>query len=119
MSAKNQAFYVRLGYALAGLKHALRRESSFRIHMLSALALLGALLLLRPSPIWWAVAVLTVGSVLAAELFNTALEELTDHLHPEQHARIKIVKDVAAAAVLVASLGALCVAAAFIYERFG
>ena len=59
------------------------------------------------------------GSVLAAELFNTALEELTDHLHPGRHARIKIVKDVAAAAVLVASLGALCVAAAFLYDKFG
>ena len=48
--------------------------------------------------------------VLAAELFNTALEQLCDHLHPEKHANIKVVKDVAAGAVLILSIGALWVA---------
>jgi diacylglycerol kinase (ATP) len=48
--------------------------------------------------------------VIAAELINTALEHLADHLHPEQHPRIKIVKDCAAAAVLILSIGALWVA---------
>ena len=51
-----------------------------------------------------------VSLVIAAELTNTALEHLTDHLHPEQHPRIKIVKDCAAAAVLIISVGALWVA---------
>ena len=51
-----------------------------------------------------------VSLVIAAELINTALEQLADHLHPEQHPRIKIVKDCAAAAVLILSAGALWVA---------
>ena len=51
-----------------------------------------------------------VSLVIAAELINTALEHLADHLHPEQHPRIKIVKDCAAAAVLILSAGALWVA---------
>jgi diacylglycerol kinase (ATP) len=59
---------------------------------------------------------LTVVLVLAVELVNTAIEGLADHLHPEQHPSIKVVKDCAAAAVLVAALGALGVAAAFVYE---
>ena len=39
-----------------------------------------------------------------------------DHLHPEQHPKIKAVKDCAAGAVLVASVAALGVAAAFVYD---
>ena len=59
------------------------------------------LLIVKIEPIWWALVLLTSGGVLAAELFNTALEHLADHLHPETHPRIQIVKDCAAAAVLV------------------
>ena len=80
--------------------------------------MLVGLVMVRPSPAWCAVMILTVAMVLAAELFNTALEHLADHLHPEQHPRIKIVKDCAAGAVLVISLGALCVAGAFVWEYF-
>jgi diacylglycerol kinase (ATP) len=59
---------------------------------------------------------LTIGFVLAGEIFNTAIEVLADHLHPEQHPAIRAVKDCAAGAVLVASIAALAVAAAFVYD---
>jgi diacylglycerol kinase (ATP) len=73
---------------------------------------------LRPAPLWWAIVALTVALVLAAELINTAIECLADHLHPDEHPRIKVVKDCAAAAVLVVSVGAVAVAAAFVYALF-
>jgi len=111
---KNQPFHSRLRFALAGITSTLRSESSFKLHVLAAAAVLGALVWLRPAPVWWALAALTVSFVLAAELVNTAIEHLADHLHPELHPKIKLVKDCAAAAVLVASLGALAVAAAFV-----
>jgi undecaprenol kinase len=112
---KNQPFPVRLGFALAGLVAALRTENSFRFQLLAAVAVLAALVWVKPPPVWWAVAILTVVAVLAAELVNTAVEHLADHLHPDRHPRIKTVKDCAAAAVLVASVGALAVAAVFVY----
>jgi len=68
-------------------------------------------------PLWWAMIVVTLMVVLAAELINTAVEHLADHLHPDQHPRIKIVKDCAAAAVLIASIGAIGVAAAFVCDQ--
>jgi diacylglycerol kinase len=46
------------------------------------------------------------------------MERLADHLHPEAHPGIRQVKDCAAAAVLVASVGALAVAAALAFEIF-
>jgi len=71
---------------------------------------------LRPAPLWWAIMAVTVMLVLAAELFNTALEILVDHLHPDQHPRIKLVKDCAAGAVLVISIAAVGVAVALLCD---
>jgi len=106
---KNQSFVRRLRFALAGLAHAVRVERSLRTQAgVFALVVL-ALVVLRPGPLWWAAVMLASAGVLAAELFNTALEALADHLHPEHHPHIRIVKDCAAAAVLVATLGAVAV----------
>ena len=113
---KNKAFHHRLGFAMSGFVHAVRSESSFRFHVLAAGMVLALLIALRPAPMWWAVLTITIVTVLAAELFNTALEHLADHVRPELHPQIKLVKDCAAAAVLVASIGAIAVAAAFFYE---
>lgn len=114
---KNKAFHHRLGYAIAGIGAAFG-ENSFRLQCAAAGGVLIALIVLRPAPIWWAVAALTVATVLAAEQFNTALEHLADRLHPEVHPEIRIAKDCAAGAVLIASLGALAAAAAFLFERW-
>ncbi len=115
---KNQPFHRRLGFAVAGVIAALRSENSFRVHLLAAVAVLGVLVWRRPIALWWATIIVTLMVVLAAELINTAVEQLADHLHPDQHPRIKIVKDCAAAAVLIASLGAVGVAAAFVCDQW-
>jgi diacylglycerol kinase (ATP) len=111
---KNQPFVRRLQFALQGLAAAWRSERNFRIQ-LGALVCVGVVLLaLGIEPWWWALVLLTSASVLAAELFNTALEHLADHLHPDTHAQIQIVKDCAAAAVLVAACAAVAVAVALV-----
>jgi diacylglycerol kinase (ATP) len=53
--------------------------------------------------------------VLSLELVNAAIEYLLDHLHPGYSAEIGAAKDAAAGAVLIASLAALCVAAALLW----
>lgn len=106
---KGEGFVRRLGFALQGLRHTVVTERSFRVHLVAAAGVLAVLLITRPAPVWWAVLGLAVGFVLMAELFNTALETLADHLHPERHPVVGAAKDIAAAAVLVAS-GAAAVA---------
>jgi diacylglycerol kinase (ATP) len=101
-----------LRFALAGLAHAVRAESSVKIQLGTLTLVVLALLLLRPSPIWWALVLLASSGVVCAELLNTAVEHLADHLHPEVHPSIRIVKDCAAAAVFVAVLGAIAVGVA-------
>jgi diacylglycerol kinase (ATP) len=110
--AKNQPFQVRLRFALAGLGHAVRAEHSVRIQIGVLILVLVAMWILRPGPFWWALVLLASAGVLAAELLNTAIEHLADHLHPDIHPNIRTVKDCAAAAVLVAVLGAAAVGVA-------
>jgi diacylglycerol kinase (ATP) len=116
---KNRSFAARVGFALGGIVHALRAEHSFRTQAVAAVAVVVAMLWLRPAAIWWAVIGLTCAAVLAVELLNTAIEHLADHLHPDLHPSIKIVKDLGAAAVLILSIGALVVAAALLVELRG
>ena len=111
---KNQSFPRRLGFALGGLAHGLRAENSLKIQAAAFVVTVIAMLILRPGPLWWGLVMLAGAAVLAAELLNTAIEHLADHLHPQSHPQIQIVKDCAAAAVLVAVLGALAVALALV-----
>ena len=62
---------------------------------------------------------LASAGVIAAELFNTAIEGLADELHAQAHPAIRIAKDCAAAGVLVAALGALAVALALTLHLLG
>lgn len=116
---KNQPFARRLTHALAGLRHALRTENSLRLQGLALLGIGIVLAVTRPGALWTALVLLAAAGVLATELVNTALEALADHLHPEQHPQIGFVKDCAAAAVLVASGGALAVGLALAVHLWG
>ena len=61
---------------------------------------------------------LSIALVLALELLNTALECVIDHLHPETAPEIKLAKDIAAGAVLLASIGAVAVGMLMILAIF-
>ena len=113
---KNQSLAARLRFALAGLAHAVRAERSLRTQLLALAAALALLAYWRPAPVWWALVLLISSAVIAAELFNTAIERLADHLHPATDPQVRIVKDCAAAAVLVLVIGALCVAVALLWN---
>jgi undecaprenol kinase len=111
---KNQSFLRRLRFALLGLRAAWRTEPNFRIQLGVLFCVVVVLSALGLEPLWWALVLLTSGSVLAAELFNTALEHLADHLHPDTHPQIQVVKDCAAGAVLLSSCAALAVGIAVV-----
>ncbi len=105
-------------YAFAGLRAAWRTQRNVRIHAVLAAVALGAAAYFRVPPWAWAVVVLAIALVVAVELANTALEALVDLVSPHDHPLAQRAKDVAAAAVLVACLGALaagaCVVAALV-----
>jgi diacylglycerol kinase (ATP) len=51
--------------------------------------------------------VLAIGIVMSIEGLNTAIEEIADFIHPEQHNKIGFIKDIAAGAVFIASVSAI------------
>lgn len=57
----------------------------------------------------WMAIVICIAGVFAAEVFNSAIEELCDTLHPEKHPGIGLVKDMSAGAVLIMAIGAAVV----------
>ncbi len=97
------------GHAFAGLGHGLRTQANLRIQIVSSVGVIIAGLVLRISPIEWAILVVTMMSVLSAELFNTALEAVVDRVGNEPHPLSKIAKDTAAGAVLIGAIGSVIV----------
>ena len=96
-------------YARAGAEHVLATQRNIWIHLgVGGLVLLAAVALKLPA-LEMAVIILTVTVVITAETFNTALEALVDLVKPEDHPLAALVKNVAAGAVLAASVGAVLV----------
>lgn len=96
------------GHALRGLGVLLRQPNA-RIHVAVALGVTALGLALRVSALEWCALTLAMALVLGAEALNTAIELVVDMAQPEWHALARDAKDVAAAAVLVCSLGAAVV----------
>ena len=97
------------GHALRGVGAALRSELHLQLHAGATAAVLGLGLYCGLHPTEWALVALAVAGVWTAELFNTALETLTNLVSPAYHPLAGRAKDVAAGAVLLAALGALAV----------
>ena len=94
---------------MEGLRAAFQNEASFRIEVFAAVIAIAVTAWLSPSGAWLALVIVMVALVLAAELFNTALEHTLDGLHPEQAEFVRIAKDCSAGAVLVFSIASLAV----------
>jgi diacylglycerol kinase len=95
-----QAFIRRLIYALHGWRYFFAHETNGKIQTVIALLVVLAGWWLHLVAYEWLIILLFIALVLGLEMVNTSLEKMADHLHPERHPQIKIVKDVAAGAVL-------------------
>lgn len=104
---KNQYFMKRIGFALNGINEAFKSESSFRAQVVLGVVAIVYFAWLDVTAIWWALLVFIIALVLSAELFNTSIELLIDHLHPELHPKIKVIKDLSAGGVYMVSVAAI------------
>lgn len=96
-------------FAWQGIKALFRTEHNAWIHAGLTVIVILLSFLLHISRTEAAVLVLTMGFVWTAEIFNTALEKAMDFISPEKHHQIKLVKDLAAAAVLVSAVAGLII----------
>ncbi len=98
-------------YAFNGLWVVVLREHNFRIHLLAAAVAVAAGFYFNISGEEWLAIILVIAMVWTLEIVNAAVENLCDVVSPQKDKRIKIVKDMAAAAVLLAAIASLMVAA--------
>lgn len=112
-------FLGSFAYAFEGIVDATRVQPNLAIHwIVAALAMLAAIAL--HMPLWAFVAIVALAAlVLGLELVNTALEALVDLATHEIHPLAKRAKDAAAAAVLVASIGAAICGAVLVAQTTG
>jgi diacylglycerol kinase len=97
------------GYAFNGIWHAAATQLNFRVHLVAALVAGYAGYALHISKDEWLWIVLCIALVLVAELFNTAIEFLTDLVSPDYNKKAGLVKDMSAGAVLITAIGALII----------
>jgi diacylglycerol kinase (ATP) len=97
------------GYALNGIWHAAATQLNFRVHLVTALVTVYAGYALHISINEWLWIILCITMVLVAELFNTAIEFLTDLVSPEYNKKAGLVKDMGAGAVLITAICALVI----------
>jgi len=96
-------------YAINGFRTALFEEPNFLIEVLIGIIALAGAWLLHLTRTETIFIVLCVGLVIAAELVNTAIEDLANKVEPNTDPTIKKIKDLMAAFVLVVSTTALVV----------
>ena len=104
------------GYAFKGAWDLLANQAPSKIHVLALVGMLGVCWGLDFALWKWVVVLLCAGMVLTAEALNTAVEYVVDLVSPEYHVLAGKAKDVAAAAVLFASMASGVIAILLIAE---
>jgi diacylglycerol kinase len=98
-------------FAFEGLEIAFIRGRNFRIQIAMGFLATVAGVILKLSMSEWLDLVLVISLVLILELVNTVIETILNIVNPEISDKVKIAKDVAAATVLLASIGSVIIGA--------
>lgn len=102
-------FFKGFVYAYKGIAYAVRTQINFQFHLAAALVVILMGIFFKLTIGEWMWISLCIGLVLIFELINTALEAFVDLVSPEYNPKAGIVKDVAAAAVMVSALLAIAI----------
>ena len=116
-SPKPRRWRAKFRDALRGLKLGIRGHSSFFVHFFIAALVLAGAGMLRCTVEQWCLLLLCIGGVLTAELFNSALETLFRGLDEATKERAWPSLDIAAGAVLLASIVASIVGVLVFVQR--
>lgn len=104
-------------YAVTGIITALKSEKHMRAHYFIAIGVIFSSLFFDFSKLEFLILLFAVSLVLVAEMLNTALEKAIDMITKDYHPLARVAKDVAAGAVLIASMNSLVVAYLLFFDR--
>ncbi len=97
-------FFKGFAHALNGLQKAIVSELNLKVHLIIAVCVVIMGFITHLNANEWAIIIGCIALVIAAELMNTAIEKLVDLVSPAFHPQAGLVKDIAAAAVLVCAV---------------
>ena len=99
------------GYAFQGIRQLVLKEAHSKIHLAATVLVIAAGFLRHISRYEWVALVFAVALVWVAEAFNTAIEILCDiWCRGAYHPKVKLIKDIAAGGVLIASIASIVIA---------
>lgn len=103
-------FYKSFLNSLSGALWMLKSERNFQIEIIGLLVNVCLIVFLKLNATDAALILIVSFAVLSLEVINTAIEKICDIIQSEYDERIKIIKDIAAGAVLLMTFGAICIA---------
>ena len=110
---KKESFFINrlksIGFALKGALYLLKTEASIQVQFALTILITALGFYFNISRMEWMFQLLAVGIVMGIEGLNTAIEAMSDFIHPENHNKIGLIKDIAAGAVFIASIFALMI----------
>ena len=92
---------------MKGICIAIRSERNLRMHLVAAILVLLLGIICKLSSGEWALLCIVIGIIITAELFNSAIELISNFISPGHHKEIEKIKDISAGAVLVAAIAAV------------
>ena len=93
-----------VGFALRGALLLIRTEASIKIQVFIAIVVTAAGFYFNISSTEWILQILAIGLVMGIEGLNTAVEKISDFVHPDHNPKIGFIKDIAAGAVMLVSI---------------
>jgi len=114
---KNKKIFDSFKNALDGIIHTIKSERNMKIHLIAATVVIIASFLLKLSKVEFFIVCLCIALVIICELFNTAIEVMTDIIVDVYHPKAKIVKDVSAGAVFISALISIIVAYFVFFDK--
>ncbi|HKP32898.1 MAG TPA: diacylglycerol kinase family protein [Chitinophagaceae bacterium] len=94
-------------YAFAGLRTALRTEHNMWLHFAATIGVISLSIAYSVTLVEAGILIISISLVWMAELFNTCIEKMMDFISTDKHPKIKLIKDLSAAAVLIGAIASL------------
>lgn len=102
-------------YAWNGIRYVFRNEQNFRLQVIASFAVILAMIFFQVRALEAVALTLVIVAVLVLEIVNTVVEKFIDLLKPRMHHYSGAIKDMMAAAVLLAAIGAVVIGVLIFY----
>lgn len=115
---RNSSLIDTFDNAVTGIINSVRSERNMKIHLAAAIFILMISIILKVSRLELAILTICIMLVFVAEIFNTAIEELTDMVTRSRYSKgAKKAKDISAGAVFLTAINATFVGYIILYPR--